>query len=115
MQRLLSCLIVTAAATLALPAAAQQQPPSRPGPPQQQQPQRVLPDRPSLTRSAWVRAEYESFLDSASGNNLPAQSLERIDLATILPDVRMGRALRTRIESAGVEKAILRNAPTIAS
>lgn len=100
MQRLLSCLIVTAAATLALPAAAQQQPPSRPGPPQQQQPQRVLPDRPSLTRSAWVRAEYESFLDSASGNNLPAQSLERIDLANRVSTlIELGRCTDARNEA----------------
>ena len=110
MQRMSSCLIVAAAAALALPAAAQQQPPSRPGPPPSH-PQRVLPDRPSLSQSAWVSAQYETFLDQASGNNLPAQPLARIDLANRVSTlIELGRCTDARNEAreAGDRQMALR-------
>lgn len=101
MQRLSSCLIAAAVAALALPAAAQQQPPSQPGsPPPYPQSRRAPPERPSLTQSAWVRAEYESFLDSASGNNLPAQPLARVDLANRVSTlIELGRCTDARNEA----------------
>ena len=110
MQRLSSCLIVTAVAALALPAAAQQQPPSRPGP-APSHPQRVFPEHPSLGQNAWGRAQYETLLSAASGNNLPAQPLERIDLANRVSTlIDLGRCTDARNEAreAGDRQMALR-------
>lgn len=108
MQRLPSCLIVAVAALVALPAAAQQPPPS-PNAPQQQQ--RIYRERPSLGSTAWTRAEYESFLDAATGNNLPAQPLARIDLANRVSTLmELGRCTEARNEAreAGDRQMALR-------
>ena len=97
-----SCLIAAAALAVALPATAQQQPPPpehRPGlsPPM---PQRNIPDRMMMHDSAWTRAEFETFLDAASGNNLPPQPLERIDLANRVSTlIELGRCTDAREEA----------------
>lgn len=97
MQRLSSCLIAVAALAAALPAAAQQPPRPNTPPPQQQ---RIHAERPSLGSTAWTRSEYESFLDAASGNNLPAQPLERIDLANRVSTlIELGRCTDARNEA----------------
>ena len=98
MRRLSSCLIAAAAVAAALPAFAQQQPPRPNAPPPQQQ--RIHQERPSLGSTAWTRAEYESFLDAADGNNLPAQPLARIDLANRVSTlIELGRCTDARNEA----------------
>lgn len=99
MQRLSSCLIAAAVVAAALPAFAQQ-PPPRPNAPPPQQQQRIHQERPSLGSTAWTRAEYESFLDAADGNNLPAQPLARIDLANRVSTlIELGRCTDARNEA----------------
>lgn len=96
-----SCLIAAAAFAVALPAAAQQQPqpPLRPAP-TSPMPQRNIPDRLMMNDSAWTRAEYESFLDQASGNNLPSQPLARVDLANRVSTLmELGRCTDARNEA----------------
>ena len=108
MQRLSSCLIAVAALAAALPAFAQQPPRPNTPPPQQQ---RIHAERPSLGSTARTRAEYESFLDAASGNNLPAQPLERIDLANRVSTlIELGRCTDARNEAreAGDRQMALR-------
>jgi len=98
MRSLSSCLIVAAAA-VALPALAQQPPPTNP-PPSQQQQLRIYREPPSLGSSAWARAEYESFLDAATGNNIPAQPLARVDLANRVSTlIELGRCTDARNEA----------------
>ena len=97
-----SCLIAAAAFAVALPAAAQQQPPPpehRPGlsPPM---PQRNMPDLMLRMENDWTRAQYENFLDGASGNNLPSQPLARIDLANRVSTLmELGRCTDARNEA----------------
>ena len=109
MRRLTSpCLIAAAALAAALPAFAQQQPPRPNAPPPQL---RIHAERPSLGSTAWTRAEYESFLDAASGNNLPAQPLARIDLANRVSTlIELGRCTDARNEAreAGDRQMALR-------
>ena len=99
MKRLSSCLIAAAALAAALPAVAQQRPPSPPAvsPPM---PQRNFPDRMMMADTSWTRAEYESFLDAASGNNIPSQPLARIDLANRVSTlIELGRCTDARNEA----------------
>jgi hypothetical protein len=97
-----SCLIAAAALAVAAPATAQQQPPPpehRPGlsPPM---PQRNIPDRMMRNDSAWTRAEFETFLDAASGHNLPSQPLARVDLANRVSTLmELGRCTDAREEA----------------
>lgn len=96
MPRLPSLILAAAFAAVALPAAAQQQPP-RPNPPPVMQ-SRVFPDRPYVATTPWVRAQYETFLDASSGNNIPAQSLERVELANRVSTlIELGRCTEARI------------------
>lgn len=101
MKRLSSCLIAAAVVAVALPAVAQQQPPSpsRPSlsPPM---PQRNMPDRMMMRDNAWTGSEYETFLNASSGNNIPAQPLERIDLANRVSTlIELGRCTDARNEA----------------
>ena len=108
MRRLSSCLIAVAAIAAALPAFAQQPPPRPNTPPPQQ---RILVERPSLGSTAWTRSEYETFLNAASGNNIPAQPLERIDLANRVSTlIELGRCTDARNEAreAGDRQMALR-------
>ncbi|HYC97572.1 hypothetical protein [Brevundimonas sp.] len=96
MRRLSSCLIAASLFAAALPAAAQQPPPRPNTPPPLTQ--RV--DRPMIVSNAWTRAEYETFLDAASGNNLPTQPLERVDLANRVSTlIELGRCTDARNEA----------------
>ena len=100
MQRLSVHLIAAAAfAAVAVPAAAQQQqPPSPPvtAPPPQQL--RAPPSRTPMAETAWSRAQYETFLDSASGNNIGSQPLARIDLANRVSTlIELGRCTDARL------------------
>ena len=99
MRRLSSCLIAASLLAAALPAAAQQPPRPNTPPPANQQPMRL--DRtPSMYSTAWTRAEYETFLDSASGNNIPSQPLARIDLANRVSTlIELGRCTDARNEA----------------
>ena len=101
MRRFMLTSLMTAVAVAgALPAFAQQQPPPpRPNVPPQQQ-LRLFPERPSLGSTSWTRAEYETFLDAASGNNIPSQPLERIDLANRVSTlIELGRCTDAREEA----------------
>ena len=96
-----SCLIAAAAFAVALPASAQQRPPQehRPGlsPPM---PQRNMPDQMIRRDNDWTRAQYETFLDGASGNNLPPQPLARVDLANRVSTLmELGRCTDAREEA----------------
>lgn len=102
-MRLSPCLIAAAVLATALPAAAQQpppqQPPSRPFVPPPP-PQRNMPDRMMMNDTAWTRAEYETFLNAARGNNIPAQPLARIDLANRVSTlIELGRCTDARDEA----------------
>ena len=99
MQRLLSSLIAaTAVAAVALPAAAQQ-PPSPPTASYMPS-ARVFDGRPNPALWNINRAQYETFLDSGTGNNLPAQPLERIDLANRVSTlIELGRCTDARNEA----------------
>ncbi len=98
MQRLSSCLIAaTAVAAVALPAAAQQPPPTTPS---YMPSARVFDGRPNPALWNINRAQYETFLDSGTGNNLPAQPLERIDLANRVSTlIELGRCTDARNEA----------------
>ncbi len=109
MQRL-SCLIAAAVVVSAFPAAAQQPPPNPNGPPPPPQ-VRMLQDRAYQGMMPGMRAEYESFLDAATGNNLPAQPLARIDLANRVSTlIELGRCTDARNEAreAGDRQMALR-------
>lgn len=101
MKRLSSCLIAVASVAVALPALAQQQPPpSRPGQPPPPSQTRIFQDRPYQGMMPAIRAEYETFLDSASGNNIGSQPLERIDLANRVSTlIELGRCTDARNEA----------------
>ena len=112
MSRLSPCLIAAAVIATALPAAAQQppqQPPSRP--PMSTMPQRNIPDQMMMTRTAWERAEYETFLSAARGNNLPSQPAARVDLANRVSTlIELGRCTEARevAREAGERQMALR-------
>jgi len=93
MKRPSSCLIAASLLAIASPVAAQQtQRPAR-------SPMQTV-RAPSMADSAWTRAGYETALQSASGNNLPAQSLERIDLANRVSTlIELGRCTDARNEA----------------
>lgn len=103
MKRLSSCLIAASLLAVACPVAAQQQPlpagaASSMG--QQQLLQRNA-RQPVAVSNAWTRAEFETMLDAASGNNLPAQPLERIDLANRVSTlIELGRCTEAREEAS---------------
>lgn len=101
MKRLSSCLIAAAVVAVALPAVAQQQPPSPPRPSlSPPMPQRNMPDRMMMRDNAWTGSEYETFLNASSGNNIPAQPLERIDLANRVSTlIELGRCTDARNEA----------------
>ena len=102
MQRLSVHLIAAAAfAAVAVPAAAQQQqPPSPPVTAPQPQQLRAPPSRTPMAETAWSRAQYETFLDSASGNNIGSQPLARIDLANRVSTlIELGRCTDARNEA----------------
>lgn len=110
MQRLPSCLIAAAAAAVALPALAQQPPPNPNGPPPSGQ-VRLVMNRPYEGMMPGIRADYENFLDAATGNNLPAQPLARIDLANRVSTlIELGRCTDARNEAreAGDRQMALR-------
>jgi hypothetical protein len=96
MRRLSSCLIAASLLAVAAPVAAQQAP-SQPNAPLQNY--RFPVERPSMAGTAWTRgAEYETLL--ASGSNLPAQPLERVDLANRVSTlIELGRCADARNEA----------------
>ncbi len=110
MHRLSSCLIAVAALAAALPAAAQQQP-ARPGGPPPSGQARIVMDRSYQAIMPGIQADYETFLDAAAGNNLPAQPLARIDLANRVSTlIELGRCTDARNEAreAGDRQTALR-------
>ena len=76
MRRVSICLIATTALAMALPAAAQQ-PPRPNAPSTSQQPFRTV--RPDASPS--MLGHYQWRFESAPASNIPAQPLERVDLA----------------------------------
>ena len=98
MQRLSSCLIAIAAVgAVALPAAAQQPPAPTPS---YTPSARVHASRPDDSVRNINRAQRETFLDAGAGNNLPAQPLERVDLANrVRTLIELGRCTDARNEA----------------
>ncbi|MBI2261799.1 MAG: hypothetical protein HYU62_09065 [Caulobacterales bacterium] len=98
-MRLSSCIAAVALAASALPAAAQQPPPNHNGPPPPGQ-ARLIMNRPYTAMMPAMRASYETFLDSASGNNIGPQPLARIDLANRVSTlIDLGRCTDARNEA----------------
>lgn len=99
-MRLSSCIAAVALAASALPAAAQQQPPpNHNGPPPSGQ-ARMIMNRSYTGMMPAMRASYETFLDSASGNNIGPQPLARIDLANRVSTlIDLGRCADARNEA----------------
>jgi hypothetical protein len=95
MNRLSSCLIAAAVAASAFPAVAQDPPTLRTPPGSILS--RVQTYRPYVSASPATRAEFENMLDSATGNNIGPQSLERIDLANRVDTlIELGRCTDAR-------------------
>lgn len=110
MQALSSCLIAVAALAAALPVAAQQQP-ARPGGPPPSGQARIVMDRSYEAIMPGIRADYETFLDASSGNNIGPQPLARIDLANRVSTlIELGRCTDARNEAreAGDRQMALR-------
>ena len=98
MNRLSSCLIFAAVAASAFPAVAQDPPTSRTPPGSILS--RVQTYRPYISSSPATRAEFENMLDSASGNNIGSQPLERVDLANRVDTLmELGRCTDARNEA----------------
>ena len=99
-MRISSCIAAVALAASALPAAAQQSPPpNHNGPPPSGQ-ARLIMNRSYTAMMPAMRASYESFLDSASGNNIGPQPLARIDLANRVSTlIDLGRCSDARNEA----------------
>lgn len=96
MHRLSSGLILGAVVVLALPAAAQQQPAAQPAP----QPQWNSPQPLSLNDGGWARMGQDQWLRQADGADLPAQPLERVDLANRVSTlIELGRCTDARNEA----------------
>lgn len=107
MKRLSSCLIIATLVATALPAVAQQRPPQNPPQPAP----RLFPDRPYVGMMPALRSEYEMMLDEASGNNIPAQPLARVDLANRVSTlIELGRCSEARglAQEAGDRQMALR-------
>jgi hypothetical protein len=112
-MRRLSCLIAATLLASAAPAAAQTPPPppnpntAKPPPQGYNRPYVFMPSPSNFA----MRADYENFLDEASGNNLPPQPLERIDLANRVSTlIELGRCDEARAEAneAGERQMALR-------
>jgi len=87
MKRLSSCLIAASLLAVAFPVAAQQSPVATARSPMQTAP------APSMAQSAWTRAGHEAAV-------LPAQSLERVDLANrVSALIELGRCTEARDEA----------------
>lgn len=91
MRILITFAPVVAVMALAAPAAAQESPP----PPTPQQVQAFLATPWSMPDA--YRADYENLLDEATGNNIPAQPLARVDLANRVSSlIEQGRCQEAR-------------------
>ena len=108
MIRLSTCLAAAAHLSAGFPVAAQQ---ARPDTPTRASNLSRTPHGPSMAGSPWTRASYEALLDSASGNNIPAQPLARVDLANRVSTlIELGRCTDARNEAreAGDRQMALR-------
>lgn len=103
-------LIGLAVITVAVPALAQTPPRPTPQPPGPA----TRPTTPfrfdNVGRVSAPRTDFENFLDGASGNNLPPQSLARIDLAnrvsTLIELGRCDEARATAREAGDLQMAL---------
>lgn len=110
-MRLSVCIAAVALAVSALPVAAQTTPPPNPNTPPPPPSARILQDRPYTAVMPGMQASYETFLDSASGNNIGPQPLARIDLANRVSTLmELGRCTEARehARAAGDRQMALR-------